>query len=217
MRTIQWTVEYGTGMLMLDQPPSNTMTMDFFREMKVIMDEITAGQDLKAVIIFGNGRHYSSGADISELLQHVDQQVMLENYRAFAQLEHLDIPVISAIRGVCLGSAFELALFSHFRICSTDAVLGLPESSFNLIPGIGGIQRVAKLAGMAKAIEITLRGNTFPAAEALAMGLVDIVVPKGQVLDLAITFARVLPWNTDKVNRQFYLHKYLNQLHATAS
>ena len=217
MRTIQWSIEDGIGLLMLNHPPSNTMTMDFFREMKVVLNEIIATHELKAVIIFGNGRHYSSGADISELLQHVDQQVMLENYRAFAQLEQLDIPVISAIRGVCLGSAFELALFSHFRICSKDAVLGLPESSFNLIPGIGGIQRVAILAGIAKAIEITLRGNTFPAADALAMGLVDMIVPKGDVLDLALNFARVLPLKTDKDNRQVYLHKFLNQLHATAS
>ncbi len=217
MRTIQWTVDEGIGLLMLDQPPSNTMTMDFFREMTVVADEIAARQDLKAVIIFGNGRHYSSGADISELLQHVEQRIMVENYRSFARLEQLKIPVISAIRGVCLGSALELALFSHFRICSNDAVLGLPEAGFNLMPGIGGMQRVAKLAGTAKAIEITLRGNTFTAADALTMGLVDIIVPKSEVLELAVNFAKVLPSKIDKNHRQVYLHKHLNQLHAKAS
>jgi enoyl-CoA hydratase/carnithine racemase len=213
---IEWAVEDGIGRMTLNQPPSNTMTMDFFREMRQLILEISSTANLKAVIICGNGRHYSSGADINELLHSVDEQVMVENYRSFTMLEQMDIPVISAIRGVCLGSAFELALFSHFRICSADAVLGLPESTFNLMPGIGGIQRVAMLAGSAKAIEITLRGNTFPASDAFAMRLVDIVVPKGEVLPLALNFARMLPGKIDKENRSVYLYKFLKPLNANA-
>lgn len=216
MRTIQWTVEEGIGRLMLNQPPSNTMTIDFFGEMKEVVNVITGTRNLKALIIYGNGRHYSSGADIEELLRNVDQKIMIENYRTFSRIEQMDIPVISAIRGVCLGSAFELALFSHFRICAEDAVLGLPESGFNIMPGIGGIQRVAKLAGNTAAIEITLRGNTFRAPDALSMGLVDIVVPKKEVLPLALNFAASLPVKTDKENRNIYLHKFLKPLHAKA-
>jgi len=214
MSTIQWTVEEGIGRMILNQPPSNTMTMNFFDELQEVVKVITLTRNLKALIIYGNGRHYSSGADIAELLLNVDQQVMLENYRTFSRIEQMDIPVISAIRGVCLGSAFELALFSHFRICAEDAVLGLPESGFNIMPGIGGIQRVAKLAGNAAAIEITLRGNTFRASDALSMGLVDIVVPKKEVLPLALNFAALLPVKIDKENRNIYLHKCLKPLHA---
>jgi len=214
MSTIQWTVEEGIGRMILNQPPSNTMTMNFFDELQEVVKVITLTRNLKALIIYGNGRHYSSGADIAELLLNVDQQVMLENYRTFSRIEQMDIPVISAIRGVCLGSAFELALFSHFRICAEDAVLGLPESGFNIMPGIGGIQRVAKLAGNAAALEITLRGNTFRASEALSLGLVDIVVPKKEVLPLALNFAALLPVKIDKENRNIYLYKCLKPLHA---
>jgi enoyl-CoA hydratase len=214
MKTIQWIVDEGIGRLILNQPPSNTMTMNFFDELQEVVKVITFTRNLKALIIYGNGRHYSSGADIAELLLNVDQQVMLENYRTFSRIEQMDIPVISAIRGVCLGSAFELALFSHFRICAEDAVLGLPESGFNIMPGIGGIQRVAKLAGNAAAIEITLRGNTFRAPDALSLGLVDIVVPKKEVLPLALNFAALLPVKIDKENRNIYLHKCLKPLHA---
>ncbi len=189
--------------------------MAFFDNMRQLVFEITSSEDLKAVIIHGNGRHYSSGADINELLHNVDEQIMVENYRSFTMIEELEIPVISAIRGVCLGSAFELALFSHFRVCSDDAVLGLPESTFNLMPGIGGIKRVAMLAGNAKAIELTLRGNTFPASDALAMGLVDVVVPKGEVIPLAMNFAKLLPKKIEKGNRRFYLHKFLRPLNAS--
>ena len=212
--TIQWTIEQGIGRLNLNQPPSNTMTMGFFREIKVLIAEISTIKALKAVIISGNGRHYSSGADISELLGNVDAPTMLENYQAFIMLEQLEVPVISAIRGVCIGSAFELALFSHFRICSEDAVLGLPESTFNLMPGLGGIQRVAALAGKAKAIEIILRGITFSATDAREMGLADAVVSKTEVLPLAIAFANAIPSNFLKSDRKVYLHKYLKPLHA---
>lgn len=210
----EWTIIEGTGLLTLNQPPSNTMTMAFFREMKAILEWIPANHGLKAIVISGHGRHYSSGADISELLGHVNPQTMLENYQALMMLEQLKIPVISAIRGVCLGSAFELALCSHFRICAPDAVLGLPESTFNLMPGIGGIQRMAALTGRAKAIELILRGITFSAGDALAMGLVDAVAPKAEVMPLAIAFANALPERVSKADRVFILHKFLKPLHA---
>jgi len=212
--TLQWTIEQGIGRLTLNQPPSNTMTMGFFREMQRLMHEIPATQGLRAIVISGNGRHFSAGADIAELLSHVDNQTMRENYQAFMRLEQMEIPVISAIRGVCLGSAFELALFSHFRICAEDAVLGLPESTFNLMPGIGGIQRVAALTGKAKAIELILRGITFTAADALEMGLVDAVVPRGEVIPLSLAFANALPLNAQKAERAICIYKFLKPLYA---
>jgi enoyl-CoA hydratase len=212
--TIQWTIEQGIGRLTLSQPPSNTMTMAFFQEMQVLMREMPARHDLRAIIISGSGRHYSSGADISELLGHVDHKVMLDNYQAFVTLEQLEVPVISAIRGVCLGSAFELALFSHFRICAEDAVLGLPESTFNLMPGIGGIQRVAALAGRAKAIGLILRGMTFSAQDALEMGLVDAIVPRNEVMPISLAFANALPGYVPASDRMIAMHKFLKPLYA---
>jgi enoyl-CoA hydratase/carnithine racemase len=212
--TLEWTIEQGIGRLTLNRPPSNTMTMAFFREMQLLVREIPARHDLRAIIISGTGRHYSSGADISELLSHVDNKTMLDNYQAFVTIEQLEIPVISAIRGVCLGSAFELALFSHFRICAEDAVLGLPESTFNLMPGIGGIQRVTALAGKARAIELVLRGNTFPATEALKMGLVDVIVPRNEVMPLSVAFANALPGRIPDADRRICIHKFLKPLYA---
>lgn len=211
---IQWTIDQEIGRLTLNEPPSNTMSTGFFLELKVLMQKIPAMQNLKAIVISGKGRHYSSGADITELLGGADHRVMLENYRAFLLLEQMKIPVISAIRGVCLGSAFELALFGHFRICAEDAVLGLPESTFNLMPGIGGIHRVATLAGRAMAVEIILRGSTFTGVEAFEMGLVDAIVPKIEVIPLSLSFANALPRNIQKADRAIYLHKFLKPLYA---
>ena len=212
--TLQWTIDQGIGRLTLNQPPSNTMTMDFFCELRRLVNKIVTMDALRAVVISGTGRHYSSGADISELLGNVNEVTMLENYRAFVMLEQLKIPVISAIRGVCLGSAFELALFSHFRVCAEDAVLGLPETTFNLMPGIGGIQRVAALSGTSSAIGIILRGITFSASEAMEMKLVDLVVPKSDVIPVSVEFAKSLASDFNRADRAAYIHKFLNPFHA---
>ena len=82
------------------------------------------------------------------------------------------------------------------------------------MPGIGGIQRVARLAGTAKALEITLRGNTFAASDAFAMGLVDAVVPRGELLPFSVQIAKALPDKIDMANRSIFLHKYIKQTHA---
>jgi enoyl-CoA hydratase/carnithine racemase len=214
-KTIRWTVDEGIGLLLMNQPPSNTMTLRFFAEFSKWTDLVAQDTGLKAVIIHGNGRHFSSGADLNELLVNLDEQLMVDNYRNFLKLERMGIPVISAIRGVCLGSALELALFSHFRICSGDAILGLPETTFNLMPGIGGIQRFATLAGKPKALEMILRGMTFSAADALQMGLVDAVVAKSEVLPVALKFARTLPWKMLDGCRTVYLKKFLNTSDVT--
>jgi enoyl-CoA hydratase len=215
-RTLRWTVNDGIGMLMMDQPPSNVMTLRFFSEFRRWSEDLGRQPGLKAVVIYGNGRHFSSGADLDELLVNLDEQLMTVNYRSFARLEQLGIPVISAIRGVCLGSAFELALFSHFRICAEDAVLGLPESTFNLMPGIGGIQRAASLAGRPRAIELLLRGTTYGAGDAFAMNLVDAVAPRRDVLKMATDFAMALPEGFRESSRRACIVKYLQNNHASA-
>ena len=119
---------------------------------------------LKAIIISSRGRHFSSGANLEELLEMVAadgertdkikkdglRTTSERNYRSFLFFEQTEIPVIAAIRGVCIGSAFELALFAHFRFCGEDAVFGLPETTYNLIPGLGGIRKIVSLCGQAK-------------------------------------------------------------------
>ena len=104
--------------------------------------------------------------------------------------KNLNIPVIAAIRGVCIGSALELALYCNIRICGENTVFGFPESTFNLMPGCGGTQNILKYTNTSKALEIMLRGNTFCAEEALKMKIVDKIVPKKEVVDIAIKIAK---------------------------
>jgi len=219
--TITFDLVDGIGHIILNQPPSNVMNLLFFRELSDLVEKIDGMSTLKALVISGKGRHFSSGAQLDELLSlvgngesggkginnHRLQEFLDRNYRTFLFFENLEIPVISAIRGVCLGSALELALFSHFRFCGEDAVFGLPETTYQLIPGIGGLSRISALAGKAKALELVLRGNTFPAEKALQYHLVDKILPKRMVVPFAVSFARSIMSNYRKGKSVIYLNK----------
>lgn len=140
--------------------------------------------------MYGRGRHFSAGADLDDLIGSIRERdagtLLLDNLSSFRFFENLPVPVIAAVRGVCLGSGLELALFCHARICGAGSVLGLPETGFGLIPGCGGILNLAALAGRRRALEAVLTGASFGAEEALAWNVVDAVVPKKDVVENAV-------------------------------
>jgi enoyl-CoA hydratase len=219
--TILFEVKGGIGHIIMNQPPSNMMTIEFFSELGQLVEEMKEMTELKAVVISGQGRHFSAGAHLDELLNLVDIErsrdhgiktgnlpdILNKNFETFLFFKKLNIPVISAIRGVCLGSALEFALFTHYRFCGEDAVFGLPETTFNLLPGIGGISRVALLSGRSKTLEMVLRGNTFPAEEALKINLVDKILPKKKVVGAAIDFAGSIMNNYRRGKEKLYVQK----------
>jgi enoyl-CoA hydratase len=220
-RTFSFNLTNGIGHLVLDRPPANQMTLEFFSEFNRMVDELRMMNDLKALVISSSGRHFSSGADLDELMELADRMpdsngkvdhsgepaIFEKNCSSFLFFEETSIPVISAIRGVCIGSAFELTLFGHFRFCGEDAVFGLPETTFNLVPGIGGISRMEAHCGTAKAIELVLKGNTFGAWEALNYNLVDRIIPKRRVVDFALAFAGKIMEGYKKQKAPLYLQR----------
>jgi enoyl-CoA hydratase/carnithine racemase len=227
-QTISFNVIEGIGHLVLDQPPSNPMTLLFFDEMASLAERMKGQEEVKGLLIYGRGRHYSSGARLDELLSLFSdersapdpekerslQEFLDKNYTTFLFFEKLEIPVVSAIRGACLGSAFELALFSHFRFCSEDAVFGLPESSFDLMPGIGGISKLVKIAGKPVAMELAMHGNTFPAEKALEWKLVDRIIPKKQVIEASVDFIKSIRNDYRRGKSLLYLKK-TEKIHET--
>jgi enoyl-CoA hydratase/carnithine racemase len=220
-KTLSFEMIHGIGHLILDQPPSNKMTIDFFTELHHLLDRLPSVENLDALVISGRGRHFSAGADLNQLLslvrhetqtdsegQTIELSSFLErNIKTFLALEALNIPVIAAIRGVCLGSGFELALFCHFRFCGEDALFGLPESTYNLIPGIGGTSRISRHCGKPKALELVMRGNTFSAGDALSYHLVDKIFPKKEVVEMSTVFARTIATSYKKEKSTLYLNK----------
>ena len=222
--TIRLLLDDGIGSLELNAPPSNTMSLEFFRELASVLGFIRDHKEFRALVISGHGRHYSSGADVTALLKEILEksetdrkgrlvkvpEFLSNNYASLLMLESFAIPVISAIRGVCLGSALELALFSHFRFCSEDSVFGLPEASFNLVPGLGGIFKLSCISGTAIALERVLKGSTFTSEDALKYKIVDKIVPRKLLIPTATDFAREVMQDFRIEKRGLYIKKYLS-------
>ena len=220
--TIIWNEKDNIGNLILNQPPSNKMTKAFFDELKDLVDNVIPKSNVQAIIIYGNGRHFSSGADLDDLLNNINNSAKIdssgtiveysdflkENYKTFLFFDKLDIPVIAAIRGVCLGSALELALFCHIRLCGESSVLGFPETTYNIMPGCGGIQKFVSIAGTSKALELLLQGNSFSPDEALQWNIIHKIVPKKKVVEIAFQLAKTTAKNYKKEQIKTYIRSF---------
>jgi enoyl-CoA hydratase len=146
------------------------------------------------VILTGGGeKAFVAGADINELAQMTPitgKATAEKGQRVFRAIERFPKPVIAAVNGFALGGGCELALACHMRIASENAKLGLPEVSLGIIPGYGGTQRMARLLGKGKALELILSGDRIGAEEAERIGLVNKVVPADQLMATCEELAR---------------------------
>jgi enoyl-CoA hydratase len=149
---------------------------------------------VKAVILTGGGeKAFVAGADINELATMTPiagKDIASRGQETFSAIERFPKPVIAAVNGFALGGGCELALACHIRIASEKAQMGLPEVTLGIIPGYGGTQRMARLLGKAKALELILTGDRINAAEAERIGLVNKVVPADQLMATAEEMAR---------------------------
>jgi enoyl-CoA hydratase len=164
----------------------NALNRALFAELDAALDEIAADESVRVVILTGSGeKAFAAGADIQELAEvsGVEGQELAENgQRIFSKLENLGRPVIAAVNGFALGGGCELAMSATMRIASETARFGQPEVKLGLIPGYGGTQRLPRLVGKSGALKLLLTGEIISAAEALRIGLVDEVVPAGELL-----------------------------------
>ena len=155
-----------------------------------------ADDQVAALIITGAGpKAFVAGADIAELAEQTPlagRDYATEGNRVLLGIESLGKVVIAAINGFALGGGCELALACHIRIASENARLGLPEVTLGLIPGFGGTQRLARITGKGRALELILSGEMIGAAEAHRIGLVNRVVPEGKALEEAMTLAQTI-------------------------
>ena len=210
-KKISWKVIDGIGYLTLADPPENRMDALFFRELQALTSEIIPKSRCNAIIVSGSGRHFSAGADLDDLARVIHSgkagDLLSGNYNAMKYLEDLNIPVIAAIRGVCIGSGLELAMHCHFRLCAYGALLGLPETGFGVIPGAGGIQKMISFAGKAKAIELILKGNNFAARKAFDLHIADVLFPKKELMEKAAQLAAIAADNYRRYRKKEYLEK----------
>jgi enoyl-CoA hydratase/carnithine racemase len=178
----------------IDNPPNNYLSTEFFSELKPCYD-IMLSHEVDAVVFTGAGRVFSKGADVNELNSvppKVDLQKLIDGNETYSLISRFHKPVIAAINGACFGGGLELALACHLRVCSEKARLGLPEVSIGVIPGLGGIQRLIRVVGEAKALEMILLGDMISASRAYELNLVSRVFPKKDFLGSVISFVRAL-------------------------
>ena len=188
----------GIAVLTMDVPGEtmNTLRAEFGPEICEMLAEIKSDASIRGVVIIsGKKDSFVAGADISMLdacaTAEDARELSKQGHEVFLALESLSIPVVAAIHGACLGGGLELALACHQRVCtdSKKTMLGLPEVQLGLLPGGGGTQRLPRLVGIAKSLDMMLTGKQLRAKQALKLGLVDDVVPESILLQTAVEMA----------------------------
>ena len=173
------------ALLTLNRPSkANALNVELLTALVDAQTEIQADDSIGAVVITGNGRHFSAGADLS------DQAVLPAGVGI--GFDVLDRPIIAAVNGTAVGGGLELALACDFRFASANATFGLPEILFGELPAGGGTMRLARLVGIPAAKRLVMTGERITAEDARAIGLVDQVVEPDGVLESALNFAKQL-------------------------
>jgi enoyl-CoA hydratase len=183
-------IEGGIALVTIDNPASlNALNAPTLTQLEQVFDQLAGTPEVKGVIITGGGeKSFVAGADINEFLQvkgDTAAAFMARGQRIFDKIEAFDRPVIAAINGFALGGGNELAMCCDIRIAAENALFGQPEVNLGIIPGYGGTQRLPRLIGPGKAKEIIFADERISAPEALRVGLVERVVPKGQAVEEA--------------------------------
>ena len=181
------------AVLTIDRPEAlNALSFSLIREIGARLDEV-ARSDARALLVTGAGpKAFCAGADITELMNQpaeAHKRGIELGQGVFSSLQSLPIPSVAIINGFAFGGGLELALSCTFRLASENAKVGLPEIKLGLIPGYGGTQRLSRLVGEARAMEMILTGRTVRADEALQMGLVNRLV-EGDPVEAGMRFAR---------------------------
>ncbi|SFD59240.1 short chain enoyl-CoA hydratase [Lentibacillus persicus] len=196
MGTLNYEVKDNVAVLTIQSPPANALSSALLNDLTEKLDEIETDNTVKAVVLNGEGKFFSAGADIKEftsLQEASDFKALAERgQKLFDRVENFSIPVIAAIHGAALGGGLELAMACHIRIVSEEAKLGLPEVTLGIIPGFAGTQRLPHYVGTAKAYEMILTGKPISGKEANEAGLANQTVQEGAVFDTAFKLAETI-------------------------
>jgi 3-hydroxyacyl-CoA dehydrogenase len=178
-------VKSGVAVLTVNHPPVNALTPEVRIGLHAGFLQVREDSNVQAIVLICAGRTFIVGADISEFGAPVDCP---SHHEILDVMDKCAKPIVAAIHGTALGGGLETALLAHYRVSVKDAYFGLPEVKLGLTPGSGGTQRLPRLVGVAKALEMVTSGEKIDAAEALSIGLIDEIVNNLEVD--AIAFAR---------------------------
>jgi enoyl-CoA hydratase len=186
-------VEHGVAVATINRPPANALSRALILEVDALMDQVQDDDSVRVVVLHGEGRFFSAGADIKEFTEVTSgeefSKLAASGQAVFERLERFHKPVIAAIHGAALGGGLELAMGCHMRIVSETAKLGLPELQLGLIPGFAGTQRLPRYVGMPKAAEMLLTSEPISGLEAVKFGLANQAYPEDELLDKTMELA----------------------------
>ena len=181
-------IDQAVATLRLNRPPMNALSAAVQADLAAAAAQVASDQTVRAVVLYGGQKLFAAGADIKEMSGTSYAQMTRDSARlqdTLTAVAKIGKPVIAAVTGYALGGGLELALCADFRVLGESAKVGQPEILLGLIPGAGGTQRLPRLIGPAKAKDLIFSGRFVAAAEALAIGLADKVVPDDEVYPAA--------------------------------
>jgi enoyl-CoA hydratase/carnithine racemase len=187
-------LENHIAIVTLDRPPVNAISYTLREEIGETFTRLDSNRDVRVVILTGR-RVFSAGVDIHELLADSAAGAVrraIRFYAAFAAVERCRQPVVAAINGYALGGGCELALHCDIRVAASDAFFALPEVKLGGVPGIGGMQRIARVIGEGRAKQLVFTGSRLPASEAYRLNLVDMLSEPDGALDAAHEIAAAI-------------------------
>lgn len=195
-QTVKLSVEDRTAIITIENPPANAFNSQQVQDLEDAFTEATENEQVKVIIITAAGQFFVAGADIKEIAELIEEgnsALIRQGQLLFNRIERSTKPVIAAINGrFCLGGGTELAMACHIRLAEDSVQFGQPEIKLGLMPGWGGTQRLPRLVGKGRALELMLGGGNIKAQEAYRIGLVNKVVPVGTVVREAKRWAKVL-------------------------
>lgn len=193
---VMWSYQDRVAKITLKRPPANALSSISLKELSSVLDQIEKSDEIRAVIIHGEGRFFSAGADIKEFtsIESTEQFAQYGKYgqALFERIETFCKPIIACIHGAALGGGLELAMACHFRIAAEDAKLGLPELQLGLIPGFAGTQRLPRYVGAARAAEMLYTSQAITGKEAVQYGLVNHAFPEKELLNKTEEMAKLI-------------------------
>ena len=183
----------GVALCRLNRPEArNALSPELREELATAVAKLDADDAVRCIVIAGNDEAFAAGADIAALRDTEFQQMIGEGSDFWNSLASCSTPLVAAVSGWALGGGCELALLCDMIVASETAEFGQPEITLGIIPGGGGTQRLARVIGKQRTMDIVLTGRRISAQDALALGFVNRVAPKGNWLDEALDLAAVV-------------------------
>lgn len=196
MENILFQQEGNVGVITMNRPKAlNALDTQTLEELDSLLTKLEGQEDVYVLVLTGADRAFVAGADISEMADYSPMEAKtfsLKGNTVFSRIENFSKPVIAAVNGFALGGGCELAMACDLRVASEKAKFALPEVGLGIIPGFGGTQRMGRIIGTAKALELTLTNEMISGTQAAELGLVNYVTPPEELMEKAMSLAKTI-------------------------